>query len=167
MAATRTAFPDKSDADFQQKMLDAVNEYRRRHGAAALTLDDTLIDYAKSRAALMSTEEALNHGHAGLDSRYGENVYWGGSTSASPSGVPTAADNWYSEIKDYNFDDPSASDFNATGHFTALVWKATSKVGFGRVSGKGSKYYETYIVANFQQPGNLEGAYPANVGRAT
>jgi len=162
---TRSAFPDRSDSDFQTKMLAAVNEYRKHHGAPALTLDDTLVDYAKSRAALMSTEEGLNHGHAGLDKRYGENLYWGGGTGSAPEGVPAAADNWYSEIKAYNFDDPSASDFDLVGHFTQLVWKATTKVGFGRVSGKGSKYYETYVVANFLVPGNMEGQFAENVGR--
>ncbi|MET8361597.1 CAP domain-containing protein [Micromonospora sp. NPDC005171] len=64
-----------------------------------------------------------------------------------PAGASTSA--WYGEISRYNFADPSASGPGASGHFTQLVWKASTKVGFGRAFGKGSKYWETYAVANF------------------
>ena len=164
---TRAGFPDKTDQAFLDTMLKAVNSYRARHGADPLMLDDTLVSYAKSRAALMSTEEALDHGHAGLDPRYGENLAWAAGSKEAPSGAPSSADEWYSEIKDYNFENPDASGPGATGHFTAMVWKATGKVGFGRVSGKGSQWFETYVVATFAEPGNMEGEYRTNVRPAS
>ena len=70
-----------------------------------------------------------------------------------------ATDDWYSEIKMYNF----KKDYqNGTGHFTQLVWKETEEVGFG-VANKGSTYY---VVANYYPAGNFLGQFANNVFKA-
>jgi hypothetical protein len=38
----------------------------------------------------------------------------------------SAVDAWYNEVQSYNFNSPGWS--GATGHFTQLVWKDTTKV---------------------------------------
>lgn len=162
----RDAFPDRTDDQFLQSMLASVNEYRAKHGAPPITLDPELTTYAKSRAALASTEEGLSRGHEGLDERYGENLSWAATTSAHGIGPATGAtEAWYGEIADYNFDDPAASDPSATGHFTQLVWNGSTKIGAGRVFGQDGQWWETYIALNFSPPGNMQGDYPANVNR--
>jgi uncharacterized protein YkwD len=166
MVATRAAFPDQTDPGFRTDMLDRINAYRAQHGAPPLVLDDELISYAKERAALMSTQERLSHGHAGLKSEYGENASWQASSQGTvPASAAGAVDSWYSENANYNFNEPGQplDPGKAIGHFTAMVWKGTTKLGVGRVAGQGSQYWETYIVANFFPAPNMEGEYAANV----
>ncbi|WP_326556399.1 CAP family protein [Micromonospora sp. NBC_01796] len=163
----RDAFPVTTDQVFLENMVASVNHYRAKHGVPPVTLDDTLVDYAKSRASLISTEEGLSRGHADLDHTYGENLSWHASTDETPAGAEDATSGWYGEITDYNFGDPSSSGPGATGHFTQLVWRETTKVGFGRASGKGGEWWETYIVATFYPAGNMQGEYEANVPPAS
>lgn len=66
---------------------------------------------------------------------------------------------WGSERKFYNFDDPKFSA--ATGHFTQVVWKTSSKLGCAY-----SKCdFGTYVVCKYGPPGNWRGQYKDKVGR--
>lgn len=65
---------------------------------------------------------------------------------------------WYNEVKDYNFNHPGFS--MNTGHFTALIWRETQKVGFGLAKGKSGWYYG---VGQYDPSGNWDGQYEKNV----
>jgi uncharacterized protein YkwD len=160
---TRKALPDRTDQEFLDSIVDSVNQYRAKHGAPPVQLDPELVDYAKSRAALVSTENYLNHGHAGLRDGLGENLSWQASSEPVPAPTGGATSSWYGEIKDYDFSAPAPSDSSKTGHFTQLVWKGSTKVGAGRVCGQGGEWFETYIAMVFSPAGNMAGAYQANV----
>uniref|UniRef100_A0A7M4F6S0 Golgi-associated plant pathogenesis-related protein 1 n=1 Tax=Crocodylus porosus TaxID=8502 RepID=A0A7M4F6S0_CROPO len=54
------------------------------------------------------------------------------------------ADRWYSEIKNYNFQNPGFS--SGTGHFTAMIWKNTKKMGVGKATASDGS---TFVVARF------------------
>ncbi|MFB4301831.1 CAP family protein [Actinomadura sp. NTSP31] len=161
MPSTRPAMPDNTTQDFQAGALAAANAYRATHHAPPLVMDPDLNAYAMQRAASRSEQEMLDAGHDGLREGTGENIFWGATTGTTAADGPAAAKSWYDEIKDYDFN--KAQFGSSTGHFTQLVWKGSTKVGIGRVSGKGSKYYETYIVFVFESPGNMEGAFTENV----
>jgi len=63
---------------------------------------------------------------------------------------------WYDEVDNpgYDFNNPGFSA--GTGHFTALVWKSTTKLGCG-VSGM-------YVVCHYcETAGNWRGAFRDNV----
>ena len=79
--------------------------------------------------------------------------------------MAAATDAWYNEIKDYNFANPGFS--SATGHFTQVVWKSTTKIGFGVAFGQMKSGAYTfncaYVVANYKEPGNYLGQFPTNV----
>ncbi|MFF5078477.1 CAP family protein [Actinoplanes sp. NPDC000266] len=158
----RDAFPDKTDAAFIDEMLSQINNYRQQHGAAPLTIDLELMEYSKSRAAKMSAAGGISHDD--LKEEYGENASWQ-ATSSGPAAGPAsvATSQWYGEVKDFNFKNPEGPHGGVTGHFTALVWKGTTKLGVGRVAGQGSKWFETFIVANFYPAGNMIGDFAANV----
>jgi uncharacterized protein YkwD len=159
----RDGFADRTNDEFLQDVLKKVNELRARHGSVALTLDPELVEYAKSRASFMAEKGALTH--ADLRSGTGENGSWAGASSGPTAGSGTAAvENWYSENSNYDFAKGQPIDpKKAIGHFTALVWKNTTKLGVGRVAGQGSEWWETYIVANFSSAGNVTGQYVMNV----
>lgn len=163
---TRPAFPDRTDQDFLDAVLESINQYRTKHGAPAVEYDAELVTYAKSRAALVSTENYLNHGHQGLREGLGENLSWQASSSQTAGTAAGAVNSWYSEIKDYDFSKSAPSDPSKTGHFTQLVWKGSLRIGAGRVCGQGADWYETYIAVVFSPSGNMQGQYQANVAPA-
>ncbi|MEV4128101.1 CAP family protein [Nocardia sp. NPDC049707] len=85
---------------------------------------------------------------------YGENLYMAEGMEVTGA---TAVEDWYAEIKDYNFTEPGFSD--KTGHFTQVVWKGSKQIGVGIVC-TGST---AYVVANYDPPGNYESKFPQNV----
>ena len=62
-----------------------------------------------------------------------------------------AIDGWYNEVKLYNFNNPGWN--TATGHFTALVWRSTTKLGCAVNTGCS---WPTYV-CQYQAPGNVIG----------
>ena len=65
---------------------------------------------------------------------------------------------WYAEDAQYSYSDPVFSA--ETGHFTQLVWKASTQIGFGAsLSSSG----EWIVVAEFDPPGNVQGQFADNV----
>ena len=76
-----------------------------------------------------------------LEGSVGENMAWSGSSSY---GGAAATDSWYNEVTDPGYDyaldggaegKPASDDNPDTGHFTQVVWKATTKIGCGYKEG--------------------------------
>ncbi|KAF8569878.1 hypothetical protein P879_04415 [Paragonimus westermani] len=53
---------------------------------------------------------------------------------------------------------------NLSGHFSQLIWKSTSKCGFGRAISSDGK--SAYVVGHYYPPGNVQGQFAENVPRA-
>jgi hypothetical protein len=161
------ALPDRTDDVFLKEILDSVNALRARHGVDPLTLDPDLVANAKNRAQVVSTYDMLNEDHRGATPGLGENLSWQATGSNEPAATTGASLGWYGEIVDHDFAASKQFDNRwATGHFTQLVWKGSTKFGAGRAFGKkgdNSPWYETYIVANFSPAGNMAGDYATNV----
>ena len=85
------------------------------------------------------------------------------STGDVPTGVKAAewaVNSWYDEVSLYPFDNPGGGDMHKWGHFTALVWKASEKMGIGvaygtKTSKKGNQMKTVYVVARYLPPGNM------------
>ncbi|MBE8523170.1 serine protease [Amycolatopsis sp. H6(2020)] len=158
----RAGLSDKTDQDFLNSMVASINQYRAKHSAPPVELDQQLVDYAKSRAEHIADKEQLVHdGTQG----YGENLSSASSSAPTVGPATGATDAWYGEIKDYNFDDLASNIPQKTGHFTQLVWKGSTKIGAGRVYGRSTdgEWYDTYIAVNFSPAGNVAGAFKDNV----
>lgn len=91
------------------------------------------------------------------DRRYGENIF--SCKGYEPTGQQ-AVTNWYLERDDYSYH--KAQFQPKTGHFTALVWCKSERVGIGRAH---SRSGTVFVVANYDPPGNVAGEFGANVLR--
>lgn len=160
-ARAREPLRDTTDRAFLRELVTSVNAYRARHGVPRVRLDAKVTRYAKSRARKVSSQEELKAGHSGLSHDYGENLFWHGASEPHRLKGSVAVKEWYDEGAAYDFD---AGEFSrGTGHFTQLVWKGSTTIGAARVSGRGHRWHETYIVVDFRPRGNLTGAFKENV----
>jgi hypothetical protein len=70
---------------------------------------------------------------------------------------------WYEEVSDYDFAKGNAKNGQVVGHFTQIVWKGTSQVGFGLAVAQDGRNKKYYCVGNYKAPGNYRGQYTSNV----
>jgi len=137
-----------SDSDFQSSILDAHNFFRDEHNATDLKWNSTSAKYAVAYAKECDFKHSAGP--------TGENL------AAGYENVTTAVNVWGLEREEYNFSAPGFAE--TTGHFTQLVWKATTTVGCGRYAcdGKnGTTGY--YVVCEYYPPGNVGGQYATEV----
>ncbi|KAL2308177.1 hypothetical protein Nmel_001181 [Mimus melanotis] len=113
---------------------------------------DSFARYAEE----LATTRVLKHSSESANGNCGENLAW---ASYDQSGKDVA-DRWYSEIKNYSFQNPGFS--SRTGHFTAMVWKNTKRMGVGKASASDGS---TFVVARYDPAGNVvnPGYYEENV----
>jgi len=144
-----------TDDKFIDECLKAHNEYRAKHKAAPLVLNKELCKIAQARANHNAAQGKMQHG----DSGYGENIYF----NSQQIDGKKAVDGWYSEIKDYNWNKLEGQ--KGTGHFTQVIWKGSREVGIAKATSPPPKSY-TFVVANYNPPGNFIGKYPDNISHA-
>ncbi|KAJ7377237.1 hypothetical protein OS493_030048 [Desmophyllum pertusum] len=149
--------------------LQAHNDKRALHeGTSQLVWDATLAQHAKEWADHRASIGTLQHANlAGTGE--GENLYLGPAVKPCADAVEA----WYREVCDYPFGNPPNSIFDVSGahwigHFTQVVWKATTHVGVGlkKIVNSDGKT-ETYVVARYSPPGNVNGQLGDNVGAKT
>ena len=61
----------------------------------------------------------------------------------------------------YDFNNGGFS--SGTGHFTQVVWKASTVLGIGRAEGEKNGMKCAYIVGRYKKAGNMMGDFPENV----
>ncbi|XP_030621351.1 Golgi-associated plant pathogenesis-related protein 1, partial [Chanos chanos] len=146
-----------TDASFKEQFLSAHNEYRRQHQAPALTMSEDLCSSAQAWANHLLSTKALQHSNT----NNGENLYYAWSSDTKNLTGKEAVDSWYSEIKDYDFSNPRFQ--SNTGHFTQVVWKATTEVGVGLATDGNT----VFVVGQYSPAGNMtnEGYFERNVLR--
>ena len=146
-------------SDWKAQILEKHNFYRAQHCAPALTWDDEIASSAQGWA------DGCVFSHAGVaGTGLGENL--AGGIVGENAGA--AVDMWYGEIKDYDFANPGFS--SKTGHFTQVVWGASTKLGCGLAKCPGSIYGwppefgdALMYVCRYSPPGNFNNQFSANV----
>lgn len=144
---------------FQQDALAEHNCCRARHGVQPLELRRELCQAAQHYADRLA--ESGHFEHSG-DPKYGENLYWG--WSSSPGWVPgggEAVASWYAEGGEYDYAREPPPDTPA-GHFTQLVWAGSSCMGVGLAPAP-HRPGKWIVVVKYDPPGNWLGRYTANV----
>ena len=68
----------------------------------------------------------------------------------------SASTSWYNEIADYNYTTTRSNNASKPiGHFTQVVWKDTTEVGFGRATVRDGNYDTEFVVARYSPRGNM------------
>lgn len=139
---------------FINQMLYTHNTYRARHGAPAMTWSDEL--------AAVALTNVNNNAAAGTvlvhttNDAYGENTAY----EYGQNNPDYLVYKWYSEISSYDYSNPGFSD--STGHFTQLVWDASTVLGCAFTQSSDSE--GDYLLAcEYQQPGNVAGEFETEV----
>ena len=73
------------------------------------------------------------------------------------AGTTQAVENWYNEIKDYNWNTPDfyGDHTGVIGHFTQVIWAASTEYGTGiALSDDGT---QLFVVGRHRQAGNFLG----------
>ncbi|GJJ74800.1 hypothetical protein EMPS_07158 [Entomortierella parvispora] len=121
----------------EQSILDTHNKFRALHQAPPLTWNAKLAAFGNNHL------KACEFKHSG--GPYGENL------AAGYKDYKTAITAWYNEVKSYNYNRPGFS--GATGHFTQVVWKATTQVGCAKRFCQNSNW--TIYICEYSAPGNI------------
>lgn len=153
------ALPNSGVSISRRPVLDAHNDFRARHGVPPLFWCDDCAQSAAKAAAECQRAKVMKHCFTeGEKGRHGQNIYWRSVAIRDvDKGIQDAVRVWYDEIALYQFDRPTFSA--ATGHFTQVVWRATTHVGMAP-SADG-----TYLIANYRPCGNCLGMFVENVPR--
>jgi len=134
-----------------QALLDAHNRVRAKHCAGPLAWSQRLEQVAQQWVSTL-VKKGCVFGHS--NGEFGENLAAG--TIGALDGESTVQ-MWYDESKQYNF---KRGGFSMnTGHFTQVVWRATTQVGCAKAQCKGNDIY----VCEYDPPGNVETEYQQNV----
>uniref|UniRef100_A0A0N5BK12 SCP domain-containing protein n=1 Tax=Strongyloides papillosus TaxID=174720 RepID=A0A0N5BK12_STREA len=140
--------------NMKKRFLIESNKYRRAHHARDLKEDSGLAAKAQKYAEYLASINKLIHDPQNSNDKTGENLAFG-----SPWISHLAVKNWYDEISQYDFKKPEFS--YKTGHFTQLVWRGSTKAGFGvAVSADGRR---VFVVCKYTPPGNYAGEFQKNV----
>merc|ERR1712008_140967 len=154
-AASATAGSDEHVA------LTIHNQYRCLHcDTPPLEWDDQLAKDAEKYA------QTCPKGHAKDTNGAGENLAWHGHSHRvveNKASWESALRAWYDEEDNWNY--RSSSGSGVTGHFTAMVWKGTTKLGCAmnaNCNNMWDGFVNNVVVCRYlEHPNN--GAYAANV----
>lgn len=146
------------DVNFANKIIAVHNEKRAKHQSPNLSWDTTMYNFARDYAQKYDcTSEGFRHSGG----PYGENLWMSGGVKISPAEMADAAANsWYSEVHGYDWN--TQSDYN---HFTAMIWKSTTKFGcaFKDCSGANTGW-DNYVICSYgEQVPNMVGSAKENV----
>ncbi|XP_034130762.1 Golgi-associated plant pathogenesis-related protein 1-like isoform X2 [Drosophila guanche] len=138
--------------DFAKEALKRHNELRKEHSCPKLQLDDDLSTECQEYAKTLSEKGKIEPSN-GVG--YTENMC---ITFFKPI---DCIESWYLEKVLHDFSSPR---LNAeTEHFTAMIWKSSTKLGIGLVTKDGNHY----VVARYKPKGNIKSEFKENVPRHT
>jgi pathogenesis-related protein 1 len=128
----------------------AHNQIRDGVGVPALAWSPTLARYAQDWAKHLA-ENGCQLAHR-PNLPYGENLFWTSSGATSQHVV----DYWAAEREHYDIETNSCAEGKVCGHYTQIVWAATTQIGCGMATCGQQQIW----VCNYDPPGNLYNQKP-------
>lgn len=154
-AQVKVAEPKGNEPGNLKGFTEAHNKYRRETGVPDLQWDSRLAAYAQEWADHLKSANNCNMQHRPRSGKYtqkhGENLAW---ASGKEMDTAEVVENWYSEIKNYNYTKNSCS--GVCGHYTQVVWKNSQRVGCAMAKCRNTEIW----VCNYDPPGNYIGEKP-------
>ncbi len=141
----------KKAPEHAREFLRVHNEERARLGVPPLRWSAELARYAQKWAAHLARSGDFEHRSRSV-ARYGENLFRG-ETGYSPG---DAARLWLEERAQYRGGPVEREDLGTMGHYTQMIWRDSTHVGFGVARGRDG----LVIVANYSPGGNRSGQVP-------
>ncbi|KAI4106015.1 MAG: hypothetical protein L6R37_002378 [Teloschistes peruensis] len=148
--------PDKLSPD-EAHALKIHNDARdqaskeHNHPRPHLVWDQHLESEARKYAQKLAHDNnGLHHSTGEQRPGQGENLYWvsaGGSLASGSQG-------WVDEKKNYHGEKIGQGDFGSYGHYTQVIWPATTRVA---VASAKSSNGGNFIVGRYSPPGNFTG----------
>jgi hypothetical protein len=143
--------------DQENEIAAYVNNYRAKHQAPPMVWDNTIYSFSQSWSLVLSNNNLFQHSGNQI---YGENLaYFQGYGSDAMLLIKKSIDSWYNEVMKYDFNSPGFS--TATGHFTCLVWKSSTRFAIG--ISINTQTQSAIITMNTAPPGNVQGDFEMNV----
>ncbi|QIX01835.1 hypothetical protein AMS68_007352 [Peltaster fructicola] len=155
--------------DYISTILAHHNIHRRNHSASDLVWDDALANTAAKIASSCKYAHDTDTDKSVIGG-YGQNIAAGAPASNISAVITEGFYNgevgWYSTL--YGQSQPDMLTFEHWGHFSQIVWKATSKIGCATqqcssLAGVAGNVPPIFTVCNYQGPGNVQNNYQ-NVG---
>jgi hypothetical protein len=134
-----------------------INMYRAKNRAPPMSYNETIASFSNQWSNYLLTNNLFQHSGTHL---YGENLaYYEGYGTDLLTLIKLSIDAWYNEISSYDFNSPKFSE--ATGHFTCLVWVASTE--FGIAIAIDPVTTKAIVTLNTSPPGNVIGQFQQNV----
>ncbi|CAG7821437.1 unnamed protein product [Allacma fusca] len=129
--------------------LDEHNKFRKHHGAPKMKLTKDLNEIGNKCAKYYVEKDLFDHS-CPYKNGAGENLLKGGSgkTNNWTDWVVGATRAFYRECNYYDWEYPG---YGNCGHFTQVIWKASTELGFGAFANKKS----LIVVALYKEHGNM------------
>ncbi|KAK5120070.1 hypothetical protein LTR85_006551 [Meristemomyces frigidus] len=145
------------------------NLHRTNHSAPNVEWDDGLA----STAGVIAASCVYAHNVDADGGGYGQNIAAGVEANNISAIITDLFYNgevgWYDGL--YGEEQPDMTNFEHWGHFSQIVWKATTKIGCATqdctsqgLSNVGSDVAPYFTVCNYESPGNYANEYGDNVG---
>ncbi|KAH8802826.1 CAP domain-containing protein [Xylogone sp. PMI_703] len=139
----------------QQEINEAVAEHNRARDAAPgvrrphLQWDNQLAHDAQEWANHLAATEQFQHAGAKGE---GENLFM--QMGGGPQPLKKGVQSWNEEKKNYHGEKIGQGNFSGYGHYTQIIWPATTHVGMATAF---SKSGHQVIVARYKPQGNFVG----------